>query len=242
MIQLNLLPQVKVNFIKSQKLKRVALLVCIPLMTISILIVVFLAYVVYGSQKSKLSSLDSRAVASIDQLNGVKGLGKILTVKNQLNNLDSLHATKPVTSRIFNWLNQLTPNDVSISKLTIDYPTNTITIEGASTSTNLINQFADTLKFTTYTDSKTDKTTPAAFSDVVLSNFSFSNNGTLIVDYTLTAKFDPILFNVQTSNAKLIIPHQVTTRSQTENPDLLFKPKVTPPSNQTTTSNGGGGK
>jgi hypothetical protein len=241
MIQLNLLPQVKINFIKSQKLKRVALMVCIPLMTISILLVVFLAYIVYGSQKSKLSSLDTKAAASIDQLNGVKGLGKILTVQNQLNNLDSLHATKPITSRIFTWLNQLTPNDVSISKLTIDYPTKTITIEGASITTNLINQFADTLKFTTYTDSKTNNATPYAFSNVVLSNFSFNNSGGLIVDYTLTATFDPILFNVQTSNVKLVIPNQVTTRSQTENPDVLFKPKVAPPTTQSATNNVGGG-
>ena len=240
MIQLNLLPQVKINFIKSQKLKRTALLVCIPIMAISILTVILLAYIVYGSQKSNLSSTNDKANALTNQLNGVVGLGKILTVQNQLNNLDNLHATKPITSRIFDWLEQLTPNRVTISNLTIDYPTNTITLEGAAPSTNLINQFADTLKFTSYTDNKTNGASPNAFSDVVLSNFSFNADGGLIVDYTIKFNFDPTLFNVQTSDIKLVIPNQVTTRSQTENPGLLFEPKVTP-SNSAKVNNSLGG-
>ena len=238
MIQINLLPSVKVKFVKSQKLKRTVILVCAPLIIVSIASVSILAFIVYGGQRSQLSSLDQQSKSVIAQLEGVQGLGKILTIQNQLNNLDSLHAKKPVTSRLFPWLEQLTPNHLSISTLSFDYSTKTITITGEAPNSTLVNQFADTLKFTNYVSDATKNNSASAFSDVVLSSFSFTSDKNLnIVNYTLNAKIDTSLFVINSKNIKLQIPNQVTTRSQTENPDLLFKTPIKPSTAPTSTNN-----
>ena len=152
MIQINLLPDLKVKFLKSQQYKKTVLMITVPIVLISIATVAIMSYIVYVGQKKQLTDLEQKAVISTKQLEAVNGLGKILTIQNQLKSISTLHSQKPISSRVFGYLEQLTPNKVTISSLSIDFPTSKMTIVGTSPSAILVNQFADTLKFTNYLD------------------------------------------------------------------------------------------
>ena len=235
MIQINLLPDLKVKFLKSQQLKKTVLMITVPLVLISIATVATMSYIVYVGQKNQLNDLEQKAVSSTNQLEAVNGLGKILTIQNQLKSIATLHSQKPISSRVFGYLEQLTPNKVTISSLTIDFPTSKMTIVGTSPSAILINQFADTLKFTNYLDDQNKTTQKPAFNNVTLSSFAFGTT----LQYTVTVNFDQALFNINNTNVRLAIPSIVTTRSQIENPDNLFKQAPKPTTATTTTSPGG---
>jgi len=235
MIQINLLPDLKVKFLKSQQFKKTVLMITIPAVLISIAAVATMSYIVYVGQKNELTDLEQKAVSSTNKLEAINGLGKILTIQNQLKSISTLHSQKPISSRVFGYLEQLTPNSVTISTLTIDFPTNKMTIVGTAPSTILVNQFADTLKFTNYLDDQNKTNQKPAFSNVTLSSFSFGTN----LQYTVTVDFDQALFDINNTNVHLAIPNIVTTRSQTENPDNLFKQAPKPTTTTTTTSPGG---
>lgn len=219
MVQLNLLPDVKAKYVKSQRAKRTVVFSSIAISGTALAIVVLMASVVYGAQKLQLSSLDSDIEANSKELKSIDDIDKILTVQNQLNALDGLHSQKPVVTRVFTFLPQITPNDVSISNYDLKLVDNTMSFTGTAKDLVAVNKFVDTLKFTKYiTDESTDQ--KSAFSEVVLTSFSRGADG---ASYTVTLKYDPELFNGVYKNVSLIVPKITTTRSETERPNSLFQ-------------------
>jgi uncharacterized membrane protein YciS (DUF1049 family) len=218
MIQLNLLPDVKTNYIKSQRTKRSVLLATFVISGVAIGVVLLLASVVYGAQKLRLSSLNNDVKDKTAQLKKVDNLDKILTIQNQLGALDALHADKPVTSRIFTFLPQITPTNVSISTYSISYEDSTMQFSGTANDLIAVNKFVDTLKFTNYKISGSDESKPA-FSSVVLTTFSRNDKNT---NYTVSLKFVPDLFSAKNATVTLEVPKITSTRSETERPTNLF--------------------
>lgn len=227
MIQFNLLPDVKLQYLKAKRVRQMVVSVSVVAIGISLAALILLLATVYIFQKKNLNDINKDIASYTSKVQGTQDLNKILTVQNQLNSLTSLHNQKPVASRVFTYLQQVTPQQASIGQLNIDYTKNTISINGTATSLDIINKYADTLKFTTYS-MPNSSTTPLAFSDVVLSSYSITS-GT--VSYTLTASFDPVIFNISDS-VTLSVPNIVSTRSILEQPADLFK-------STTNTSSGG---
>lgn len=224
MIQLNLLPDVKTKYIKAERSKRTVILVAVIISGVSIGIVLLLASVAYGAQKIQLNSLDSDIKANSATLKKIDNLDKILTIQNQLGALTALHEGKPVVTRLFTFLPQITPVDVKIADYKIDFVDNTMTFTGSAKDLGTVNKFVDTLKFTKYTvDDQTDQKN--AFSAVVLSSFARSDKE---ASYTINLKFDPVLFSSKYKTVTLIVPQITSTRSTTESPGALFKPQEAP--------------
>jgi hypothetical protein len=224
MLQFNLLPDIKQEHIKSQKLKQTVVtlsgLVAIGALTIMIL----LFMVVNVLQKKHLKDVNADIKTYSSKLQSTPDLNKILTVQNQLNSLPAMHDKKPVALRLFNYLSQVVPAKISISNLSVDFVQSTIKIDGTADSISTINQFVDTLKFTTYSDSSGD-TNKNAFTNVVLTSFSKSDKGS---NFTISASFDPAIFD-SAKEAKLTVPNKITTRSNLNAPDALFIPQTTTP-------------
>ena len=217
MIQLNLLPDVKLQYLKVRRTQRLVISISMLLIATSLVIFVLLIGTVDVFQKKNLSDLNRDINTYKHQLQTTPNLNKILTVQNQLQVLTSLHDQKPAASRLFGFLQQMTPSDASISQINIDYTQNTISVTGNANSLDVVNAFTDTLKFTTY--KKTDGTSANAFSAVVLSQFSRSSSG---ATYTITASFDPTIFN-SANNTSLTVPNIISTRSIVEQPTDLFQ-------------------
>jgi hypothetical protein len=228
MIQFNLLPDVKLAFLKARRTKRLVIMISSLIAIVSL--VIFIALLVYVDvvQKQHLNSLSSSISSEQRQLGSTGNLDKVLTIQNQLNALPNLDAQKPAVTRLFGDLIAVTPAAASISQLSITFTSpqgsannDTLQIEGNADSLLTINQYVDTLKFTVYNDS--DSTSPAdpyAFTNVVLSSYGIQSTGD---SFNISLNFNPAIFNIRDNKVTLHVPQETTTRSITQLPTDLFQ-------------------
>lgn len=221
MVQLNLLPDIKQEFVKARRMKRLVMAISVLLATISLIIFIVLVLIVNVVQKTDISNIDKDIKKFTSQLKSTDNLNQILTVQNQLNSLPALNAQKPATSRLFGYIKQVTPNNVNITSLDIDYALYTVTLTGIADSADTINTFVDTLKFTTYNIVASDstKSSAKAFSNVVLTSFDRTKTQ---ATYTVTFAFNSIIFD-NTNDTTLIVPNIISTRSEVDKPKALFQ-------------------
>ena len=219
MIQFNLLPDVKLEFVRVNRIKRMVLSISIIASTVSIILfgLLFSWDII---QKHSISSINQTYASAKSQLQSVPNLNSILTIQNQLQTLPSINSTKPVVSRLFGFLSQITPTTVSISSLDLDFSTNKFTIGGVAGSIADVNTFADTLKFTTFTTGSS-AASQNAFTNVVLSSFSVSQTST---SYSFSAQVNPALFISSNQISQLNIPPEITTRSIYDQPKFTANP------------------
>jgi hypothetical protein len=248
MIQFNLLPDVKITFVKANRVKRMVAVISslVALVTLSIMLI--LLSVVDIVQKHEISSNATKLQSSINAVHGIASLNQILTVQNQVAALPTLYNNDPVASKMFNYINQITPAQATISDLTVDFaaantgtPADTISIQGDTDTLNTVQNFVDTMKFSTYGTLTGSSAANSPFTDVVLASFGY--NSTSGASYTITANFNPMIF-ASSSTATLTIPDLITTRSQLDQPKVLFQPQpagaasvTTAPGVTATTSN-----
>lgn len=218
MIQFNLLPDIKLQYMKAKRQEHLVILISTILSIASATILVLLIATVDVVQKAQLDGLRHTVSQNSTKLRNTQNLNQILTVQSQLQALPGLHDAKPAATRLFNYLTQLTPTAATISKLDTDFTQNSVSISGSADTLATINQFTDTLKFTGYSVQGQTGSKPA-FSEVVLSNFSDSSGSG--ATYTITANFDPTIFK-QTDTIKLTVPGVINTRSEVAQPGVLF--------------------
>lgn len=219
MIQFNLLPDIKIQYLRARRQKHLVLLTSVITIIASLSVMVILVSVVFVVQKKSIHDLSADIRAASTELKDTPDLTKMLTVQNQLKALPSLHEQKPVASKIFGYITQSTPTAASISRLNVDYTLQTITLSGSADSLATVNTYADTLKFTTYHTKNAPDDEKPAFSGVVLSSFGRDARR---ATYSIALKFDPVIFS-QSEEVTLTVPNKITTRSQTEQPAALFK-------------------
>lgn len=150
MIQFNLLPDVKMEYIKARRTKRTVALVSAIVSAAALSLFVLLFLVVNVFQKQHLSGLDHDINEGKKTLQAKPDLSKVLTIQNQLNSLPDLHKQKPVVSRSFGFIQQITPASASISTFELNFADQTMRIEGSADSLATVNTFVDTIKFTSY--------------------------------------------------------------------------------------------
>lgn len=218
MIQFNLLPDIKMQYIKARRREHLVILVSTVAIIASLVLLTLLITTTDVVQKHELSSTRNTVSQEASELENTPNLDEMLTVQSQLNTLPGLHNDKAAVPRLFTYLTELTPTNATISTLSVDFTANNITVAGLADSLATVNQFTDTLKFTGYTLQGQAGTRPA-FSKVVLSNFSDSSTDG--ASYTITADFDPALFK-QLDNVKLTVPGIINTRSEVAQPGVLF--------------------
>lgn len=225
MVEFNLLPDVKLQYIRARSLKRVVISVAVLVAAVFFGIFILLLLFVDVAQKVRLNDLSNNINKSSATLKGNSNLNKILTVQNQLKSLPSVESQAPTTSRLFGYLAQLTPTAATISDMSIDLTADKISVTGGADSLATVNQFVDTLKFTTYDNGTTSGT--SAFNTVVLSSFDFGTANTPPAQYTITFGFNPTIFS-SSDNITLHVPTQTTTRSVVDQPgQVLFQTNKT---------------
>lgn len=215
MIQFNLLPEVKIQYIKTQRLKRLMVLIAIVASAASVLIL--LMTISFSSiQKHHLSNLDKDIEEISNELQSNSELTRILSVQNQLRTLPAIYEGRPAVDRLPSILDKTTPLGIGLGRLSIDFSTSSIELAGQAPTLEIVNSYVDTLKYTTFKSGQ-DGQALEAFKDVVLSQFGKDNTA---ASFTLTFTFDPLLF-ANTAEIELFIPSTVTTRSSAEPTDLF---------------------
>lgn len=242
MIQFNLLPDVKLEFIKAQARKRLIILSSFIVSATFMVIFILLILNVKVAQQKRMNDLTKDIKSSVAKIRETKDIDKILTVQNQLSSLPGLHDQKIISSRLSDYLLQLTPSSAKITNAEVDFAANTITIKGTTPDLATVNKFTDTLKFTSYKVNNQDGQEGKAFNGVVLSNFSIQDKVTNAQEkatFEITANFDATLFKMikqqgvlEEKAVTLTIPNIISTRSETEKPTDLFTPTPTPQEGQ----------
>ena len=234
MIELNLLPDVKMQFINARRREHLVIVITLIVTAASVAVFVFLLLFVEVAQKVTINNVSNNIKQTSSQLIGNTKLNEVLTVQNQLETLPNTEAATPAVTRMFNYVAELTPLQATISDLKAEYSSNQVTITGSADSLSTVNLFVDTLKYVTYTDTSSDGTggqsaAAPAFNTVVLSSFNYATsttNNTKPASYTITFNYDPPIFDAS-KNITLNVPQETTTRSILNQPDL-FKANTTP--------------
>src|SRR5262249_16916896 len=156
---------VKQEFMRAQRMKHLMVTVSFISSAIALGVLILALSTVYVVQKKVISDLDGAIKDSSTTLQNTPNISDILTVQSQLNSLSSLNTQKPVATRLFGYLSQLTPTKATISDLKVDFTQNTMTVSGNAPSLDIVNTFVDGLKFTNYTTSASATPAPA-FSSV----------------------------------------------------------------------------
>ena len=132
MYEINLVPDVKAEMIKAQKTRNLVFFVCGAISAMAIGMVILLA-AIRGGQQIRMNSQDDMLLAMTEKLDEYDGLGEILTIQSQLNNLESIRLNKRALSRVFTVLASMLPtgsDTVTLSALDINLEESTMNIEG----------------------------------------------------------------------------------------------------------------
>jgi Tfp pilus assembly protein PilN len=222
MIQFNLLPDIKLEYIKARRTRRAISLISAFVVVGCLAIVIILFVAINVIQRKHLSDLSADIESGIGTIQAYDDIDRMLTVQNQLKVLPDLHNQKPVVSRLFTYIQNVVPSSVSVDKLDIDFDANTVSFTGEAPDLKTINMFVDTLKFTSYSAEGGDSQDNAAFSGVVLTSFGIEG-GT--ASYVIDASFDPLIFDFA-NKVVLKVPETVTTRSVDGSRRPLFQGDV----------------
>lgn len=232
MIQLNLLPDLKKEYIKAQKTKglviTVAVLTTIGAVGLSGLL--FL-YVTFGQQLQINLATESIQKKSAE-LSAVKDINQYLTIQNQLAAIEPLHADRGVYSRLFTFLNVLNPgppNNINLSNAQIVATDNSVVFTGATGSFESLNVFVDTLKNAQVSyrlEGQGDAQDESMFTQVLIQDSGLAkiNNRTL-VSFTVRALYSAPVFDARNTDVVAKVPNITTTQSVTGAPvpvDKLF--------------------
>ena len=120
--EINLVPDVKEEMIKALKLRNLILFICIAVSIASVVITLIFGLIMGGQQLAR----DSKKQAIEDlssKLNSYNELGQTLTIKNQVENIDTLSGDKRIFTRTFNLLSAIIPtgaDTIKISELNIN--------------------------------------------------------------------------------------------------------------------------
>lgn len=230
MIQLNLLPDVKREFVKAQRLRRqiIALMVFVSIVAVGL--VVLIALYVYGAQLALGAVLDNNIRNKSEDLSQVEDLDNYLTIQNQLAALTELHDGKMIYSRLFNYLpvlNPAAPNEIRISRLNIDNETNSIVITGNARDFRAVTVFENTLQNAqlTYTPFGTeDQQREPLVERVVMSEIGLSEDvsGNRTVVFTATIDMNEAAFDRNSTRVQVNVPTRNTTQSAQRVPQQVF--------------------
>lgn len=228
MVQLNLLPDVKLQYIKAKHTKRFVVLVSSLVIVVSLSLLIIMLGFVYGVQKKHSNDLEHDIEKGIATIKSTPEIDKILTIQNQLQVVNTKHEEKPAAIRVLPYIAQMLPAGAKLTQLSTDFTGGTMNISGTTASINDTNKLVDTLKFAEYRTKKDDpnqEQTGKAFSEVVVVSYGADKTTST---FSINMKFDPILFK-NTETVELSVPSIVSTRSNTEKPNIEFieKPQST---------------
>lgn len=227
MIQLNLLPDIKLEYLRAQRTKRFFILTSMVVSGGAIAVVVLMALFVYGIQARHSANLDRDIGSNIEALEATPNLSQILTVQNQLDELPNLHDAKPTVSRMFDYFTVLVPDEVDLNSLDLRYGKDgadtALEFTGVSEDFKSVNQFADSLKNAQFTsDQFVDS--ELAFSKVTLETIGKNQDETV---FSIIVVVEPEVFQAGQDNLKLTVPSIVSSPSVTERPSNLFNQQNT---------------
>lgn len=232
MVQINLLPDIKKEFIKSQQTKK-AVITFSALLSIVMLVltVLFFLYVQFG-QALRLKSVQNDIDDNIKTIKRQNNAQKIITVQGTLANISGLQDKKAITTRLFDYVNGFTNKEVSYSSIKFDNSANTMTLSGNAESVEKINALANNLKSAEISykqNGQPDKIKP--FNTVKFTSLSNGGEGSDgKANFELSFTYDPIIFQQSLTDIKIKV--DASSERLLSPTDQPFSDNVAAPSQQ----------
>lgn len=235
MIEINLVPDVKQELIKANRVRTVVVSTAILVGVIAVGIVVLLAVYLFLGQTVRSNIVDGQIDDKYNQLSEVEDLDNTLTIQNQLSTVTQLHDDKNITSRFFDLLvamNPAAPNQVSFSTARVESEEKTIRLEGQAVNGYIA---ADVVKKTilgikfSYRDSGGNSQTVALTDNVSTSELSYGEDSTgkKVLRFTMVFSYNEAFFARSSKEAIIIRPdRQNVTDSYLRLPESLFSDRA----------------
>lgn len=232
MIQINLIPDVKLEMLRAQRVRNVATSIAVFAGIVAGGIVALLA-VIYGGQIGLQAKYNNDIKKEYAQLSGTKDINNALTVQNQLAKISDVNSKRTVDSRLLDVLtkiNPAAPDDIKIARVAIDPAESTLTIEGSAAggypSTEVFRKTILHTTVTYQTQNNGDSSTDPLTNDVELKDTSYGQDdtGAKVVRFTVSFKYLDGLFDNSLKNVVVAGPAGRTdvTDSATRVPDSMF--------------------
>lgn len=214
MIQFNLLPEVKKEYVKTKRTKKMIMSGAIVASIVSVGVVVLLYSIVQFGQKKYISDMTEDIQQVTSDIQSTPNLEQILTVQNQLGLLTGLHEAKPETSRVFDYVAFVTPKEASIASMNIDTVGMTLKLQGKADSIATVNKYVENLKAVTYSV-EAESTGAAAKLPVysaVTTQLSGDNES---ATFSFSMTYDPTIYN-NTKDIVMYLADQTMTTVKKE--------------------------
>lgn len=225
MIQLNLLPDLKKEFINAQKSKSLVISVSIVITMAAVGLSALLFVYVTFLQQVQISLATDDINKKTQDLKAIQDVDKYLTIQNQLSSLPDLHAEKGSYSRLFDFLgvlNPSAPNNVTLNNLQVLQLDKSVVFSGVTANFETLNVFVDTLKNAQVSykvDGEGEEITEKMFDQVLVqsSDLARVNNNVVVAFVVRTVYRDPV-FDTRNKNMTARVPNITTTQSVTQSP------------------------
>lgn len=230
MIGINLLPDVKKEFIKAQRTRNTVISLSIVSMIFVVGLTALLALMVYAWQGTMIGMIKSDITKKQNTLVAKPEIEKYLTVQNQLDMLKALHDEKHkiVYSRLLDFfplLNPAAPNNVGLSSVKIKQSDMSINLQGNTSSFQGVTTFKNTLenaKVLYKIDGEQKEVN--LFTSVTLKSASLGqNNGRSNASFEFVVIYSPEVFGPNATEIQLNVPKLTISDSQSNAPNELFK-------------------
>ncbi len=232
MIEINLLPNVKRELLKTRAMRNRVISISFLVGGASIATVVVLALIL-GSQFAAEAVQGGVIKDRNDKLMAVEDLNKVVTIQHQLTKINEQHSRKKLNSRIFDVVtavNPVAPNNVSFSDIKVNPESKTITLEGSA-----VNGYSalETLK-KTILNTKVQTTDGDKSSEVSLTkeikdgdtSFGENSEGKKVLQFSFSFEYaEELLAPANNGTVSVLTPTGKVdvTDSRQGIPDSLFK-------------------
>ncbi len=232
MIEINLLPNVKRELLKTRAMRNRVISISFLVGGASIAAVVVLALIL-GSQIAAEAVQNGVIKDRNDKLMAVEDLNKVVTIQHQLTKINEQHSGKKLNSRIFDVVtavNPVAPNNVSFSDIKVNPGSKTITLEGSA-----VNGYSalETLK-KTILNTKVQTTDGDKSSEVSLTkeikdgdtSFGENSEGKKVLQFSFSFEYaEELLAPANNGTVSVLTPtgRVDVTDSRQGIPDSLFK-------------------
>jgi hypothetical protein len=235
MIEINLVPDVKQELLKAQRVRTSVISMAIVVAIGAIGVVIALALWVFAVQTARDVITDNTIKEQSKELSGVEDISDTLTIQNQLGKLTAMHDSKHIDSRVFDVLNTINPqapNNVAITKLSLESADSTITIEAqAVNGYPALEVFKKTITATKFEFTKDgEKQSVPLATSINDSDRSYGEDasGAKVLRFTLSFTYPEELFSRTSQNAVIVAPDKTNvTDSFLGVPQSLFTQRAT---------------
>ena len=231
MIELNLVPDVKLEYIRAQRQRAAVISISILVSIVAGAVIVLMALYAFGAQALHKKLTDDAITTEYQTYSQRQDLSKTLTVQKQMEQLSSLHNSKLMSSRLFDLAQTIVPsgkNQVKISRLTVNSEDNQITIEAeAKNGYEALEVFKKTIERTKFEYQEAGERQEPVLVATNISDqdrrYSEGADGKRVLRFSLSFEYPSELFAPTSTSGKIVAPtRQNVTDSKLTVPSSLF--------------------